>query len=310
MISDAFDPQLLRAFVSVCQYGSLSRAAEQAGRAQSALSTQIRRLEQLLGKRLLHRTGRGVVPTTDGELFLSYATRILALGETIAARLGESALAGTVRVGLSDDIAVAALPAALGRLRRACPQLQLEIFVDHGEALATRWREGGLDIAVGACSAFDTDPLHAWSVELRWACAIDETPDPDAPLDLVVFAEPCSWRRVMFDALSQAGRDFRVSLTSQNISAVMAAVESGLGVALLPPECIRPETMRTIAIGAPGEAPITAHFGLFAARRQSEPLRRTVELLQQSLQMAMGAEAAPRRALVPAHSGLRAIKTG
>lgn len=67
MISDAFDPALLRTFVAVCQHGSLSRAAEQAGRAQSALSTQIRRLEELVGKRLLHRTGRGVLPTTDGE---------------------------------------------------------------------------------------------------------------------------------------------------------------------------------------------------------------------------------------------------
>lgn len=292
MISDAFDPLLLRAFVSVCQYGSLSRAAEQAGRAQSALSTQIRRLEQLLGKRLLHRTGRGVVPTTDGELFLSYATRILALGETVAARLGERALSGTVRVGLSDDIAVAALPAALGRLRRACPQLQLEIFVDHGEALATRWREGGLDIAVGACSAFDAEPLQSWAVELRWACAVDEEPDPQAPLDLVVFAEPCSWRRTMFDALSRAGRDFRISLSSQNISAVVAAVESGLGVALLPPECINPDTMRILALAAEGDPPIMARFGLFALRRQSEPLLRTIDLLQQSLQTLAQPEAA------------------
>lgn len=287
MISDALEPQLLRAFVSVCQHGSLSRAADQAGRAQSALSTQIRRLERLTGKRLLHRTGRGVVPTTDGELFLSYANRILALGDTVAARLSERAVAGTVRVGLSDDIAVSALPAALGRLRRACPQLQLEIFIDHGEALAERWREGGLDVAVGVCASFDTDPLHAWAVELQWVCAIDEEPDPGAPLDLVVFAEPCAWRRTMFDTLAGAGRDFRIAFTSQNISAVVAAVESGLGVALLTPECIRPETMRTLAVVAPGAAPLKAYFGIFAATRQSEPVRRTVELLQHSLQSLM-----------------------
>ena len=291
MISDAFDPQLLRAFVAVCRHGSLSRAADQAGRAQSALSTQIRRLERLTGQRLLHRTGRGVVPTTEGELFLSYASRILALGDTVAARLSERALVGTVRVGLSDDIAVAALPAALWRLRRACPGLQLEIFIDHGEALAERWREGGLDIAVGVVSSFDSDPLQVWTVELQWVCAIDEAPDAQAPLDLVVFAEPCAWRRVMFDTLAEAGRDFRVAFTSQNISAVVAAVESGLGVALLTPECIRLESMRTLAIGAPDAAPLTAVFGLFAATRQSEPLRRTVELLQASLHDLMRAPA-------------------
>lgn len=295
MISDAFEPQLLRAFVSVCQQGSLSRAAEQAGRAQSALSTQIRRLERLTGKRLLHRTGRGMVPTTDGELFLSYANRILALGDAAAARLSEQSVAGLVRVGLSDDIAVTALPAALGRLRRACPGLQLEIFIDHGEALATRWRDGGLDIAVGVSSAFDIDPLHAWTVELQWACAIDEPFDPDAPLDLVVFGEPCAWRRVMFDTLARAGRDFRIAFTSQNISAVTAAVESGLGVALLPPECIRADTMRTLALAAPGEAPLKANFGLFAGARRSEPVRRTVELLRQSLHSAVQPDAGPGR---------------
>ncbi|OXC89929.1 LysR family transcriptional regulator, partial [Achromobacter sp. KAs 3-5] len=79
-MSTDFDPALLRTFVAVCRYGSLSRAAEMSGRAQSALSTQIRRLEEMVGKRLLHRTGRGMAPTTEGELLLSYANRILALG--------------------------------------------------------------------------------------------------------------------------------------------------------------------------------------------------------------------------------------
>lgn len=138
-MSTDFDPALLRTFVAVCRYGSLSRAAEMSGRAQSALSTQIRRLEEMVGKRLLHRTGRGMAPTTEGELLLSYANRILALGEAAAARLRERAVAGSVRIGLSEDVAVAALPAALGRLRRACPNLHLEVVIDDGERLAARW---------------------------------------------------------------------------------------------------------------------------------------------------------------------------
>ncbi|WP_313622970.1 LysR family transcriptional regulator [Achromobacter sp.] len=294
-MSGDFDPALLRTFVAVCRLGSLSRAADQAGRAQSALSTQIRRLEEMVGKRLLHRTGRGMAPTTEGELLLSYANRILALGEAAAARLRERAVAGSVRIGLSEDVAVAALPAALGRLRRSCPNLHLEVIIDDGERLAARWQEGTLDVAVGACTGFVDEPIETWSVDLHWVCGIDEAPDPDQPLDVIVYAEPCSWRRLAFDALTAAGRDFRVSLTSHNVGATVAAVENGLGVALLTTECLRPDTMRVISIGDDGTAPLTAQFGLYAAHRLNDSGRAAVELLRESLR-GWTAPAAPREA--------------
>lgn len=282
-MSGDFDPALLRTFVAVCRHGSLSRAADQAGRAQSALSTQIRRLEEQVGKRLLHRTGRGMAPTTEGELLLSYANRILALGEAAAARLRERAVAGSVRIGLSEDVAVAALPAALGRLRRACPQLHLEVVVDDGERLAARWQEGTLDVAVGVCAAFVDEPMQTWAVDLHWVCAIDEAPDPGAPLDVIVYAEPCSWRRLAFDALTAAGRDFRVTLTSHNVGATIAAVENGLGVALLSSECVRPDTMRIISLGPDSASGLRAQFGMYASKRLNDSGRAAVSLLRESL---------------------------
>ncbi|MEI2415082.1 LysR family transcriptional regulator [Orrella sp. JC864] len=284
MISEAFDPALLRTFVAVCRHGSLSRAAQQSGRAQSALSTQIRRLEERVGKRLLHRTGRGVVPTTEGEMLLGYAQRILALGEAAAARLGERALHGNVRVGLSEDVAIAALPAALARLRRSCPDLHLEIVIDHSDALAQAWQDGVLDIAIGACSAFSADPVQAWMVDLQWVCAIDEAPDPARPIDLIVYAEPCAWRRLMFQTLASAGRDFRVALTSHNIGAICAAVELGLGVALLTPEAVRPNTMRVLPIADADGHGLSVRYGLFAGKRATPCSRALLALLRESLQ--------------------------
>ena len=282
-MSGDFDPALLRTFVAVCRHGSLSRAADQAGRAQSALSTQIRRLEEMVGKRLLHRTGRGMSPTTEGELLLSYANRILALGEAAAARLRERAVAGSVRIGLSEDVAVAALPAALGRLKRSCPHLHLEVVVDDGERLAARWQEGTLDVAVGVCAGFVDEPVETWSVDLHWVCGIDDAPDPDQPLDMIVYAEPCSWRRLVFDALTAAGRDFRVALTSHNVGATIAAVENGLGVAVLTTECVRPDTMRIISIGPDGASGLSAQFGMYASTRLNESGRAAVSLLRESL---------------------------
>jgi DNA-binding transcriptional LysR family regulator len=296
MISDAFDPALLRTFVAVCQHGSLSRAAEQAGRAQSALSTQIRRLEELVGKRLLHRTGRGVLPTTDGELLLGYAQRILALGEAAAARLGERALAGSVRVGLAEDVAISALPAALGRLRRSCPQLHLEIVIDHGDALAQAWQEGTLDIAISGTAAFAAEPVETWMVDLHWTCAIDEEPDPAKPLDVIIYGEPCAWRRLMFETLTAAGRDFRVALTSQNIGAIATAVEHGLGVALLTRESIRPETMRILPFKGEDGQGLSVQYGLFTHKRLNDSGRAVTALLQDSLRDMGWTDVAARRA--------------
>nr|WP_256344728.1 LysR family transcriptional regulator [Pseudomonas sp. I8001] len=230
----------------------------------------------------MRRTGRGVVPTTEGELLLTYATRILALGETVAARLKERTVMGNVRVGLSEDVAVSALPAALGRLRRACPHVHLEVVVDHGDALAERWNDGELDVAIGVSSSFNADPVHAWNVELYWVCAIDEEIDAALPLDVIVYAEPCAWRRLMFDALLNAGRDFRVTVTSPNIGVITAAVEGGLGVALLPAENIRPETMRIISLAESDGPILSVNYGLYAVPRQSDSIRAAVELLTES----------------------------
>ena len=237
----------------------------------------------MVGKRLLHRTGRGMSPTTEGELLLSYANRILALGEAASARLRERAVAGSVRIGLSEDVAVAALPAALGRLKRSCPQLHLEVVVDDGERLAARWQEGTLDVAIGVCAAFVDEPVETWSVDLHWVCGIDDVPRPDQPLDVIVYAEPCSWRRLVFDELTAAGRDFRVSLTSHNVGATIAAVENGLGVAVLTTECIRPDTMRVISLGTDGASTLNAQFGMYASTRLNESGRAAVSLLRESL---------------------------
>jgi DNA-binding transcriptional LysR family regulator len=146
MISEQIGLDLLRTYVAVCRQGSLSRVAAQTGRTQSALSMQMRRLESLLERPLFQRTGRGVVPTAEGELFLGYATRILALGDEAQARLRQAEISGGVRIGLAEEVATAALPAALGRLHRAYPDIRLDVAVDHSIALGRLWGEDGLDI--------------------------------------------------------------------------------------------------------------------------------------------------------------------
>ncbi|WP_343717270.1 LysR substrate-binding domain-containing protein [Inquilinus sp.] len=281
MISEQIGLDLLRTYVAVCRQGSLSKVAAHTGRTQSALSMQMRRLEGLLERHLFQRTGRGVVPTAEGEIFLGYATRMLALGDEAAARLQQKELRGSVRIGLCEEVATTALPAALGRLHRAYPDIRLDVVVEHAVALGKLWGEDGLDIMLGPTSVVTADALVTWTVELQWVCAPDVTPDPDRPLDLVAFTAPCLWRRRMLEALAEAGREHRVTFTSQSVTALQAAVENGLGVGVLPPDSIRPGSMKLLKAGVPG--PLAAQYGLFARDRRPSVVEAAIAVLREGL---------------------------
>jgi DNA-binding transcriptional LysR family regulator len=283
MISEQIGLDLLRAYVAVCRKGSLSGVAAQTGRTQSALSMQMRRLEGLLGKPLFKRTGRGVVPTLEGELFLGYATRILALSDEAVDRLRRAEVSGGVRIGLAEEVATAALPAALGRLHRAYPDMRLDVTVEHSIALGQLWREAGLDLMIVPASAVAVDALLTWNVEMVWVSALDYAPDEERPLDLVAFATPCLWRKRMIEVLAAAGHEHRVTFTSQSVTAMQAAVENGLGVGLLPPEAVRANTMRIVK--APPGVPdrLTVQYGLYVRDRRLPVIDAAIGVLMEGL---------------------------
>jgi DNA-binding transcriptional LysR family regulator len=283
MISEQIGLDLLRTYVAVCQQGSLSRVAAQTGRTQSALSMQIRRLESLLERHLFRRTGRGVVPTAEGEIFLGYATRILALSDEALARLRQAEISGSVRIGLAEEVANAALPAALGRLHRAHPEIHLDVAVEHSTALGRIWGESELDAMIAPTSVVVADALTTWNVDLQWACAVDHVPDETRPLDVVAFAAPCLWRRRMIDALTAIGREYRVTFTSQSVTGLQAAIENGLGVGLLPPDAVRPGTMRTLQASTGVPEPLTVQYGLYAHDRRPRVVDATIDVLLEAI---------------------------
>lgn len=283
MISEQISLDLLRTYVSVCRQGSLSRVAAQSGRTQSALSMQMRRLEGLLDRTLFQRTGRGVVPTAEGEVFLGYATRILALGDEALARVRQVEISGAVSIGVAEEVATSALPAALGRLHRAYPDLRLDVTVEHSVALGRLWSDDRLDVMIAPSSVVAADAVAAWSIELQWTCAADYVAGANQPLELVAFPVGCLWRRRMTDALAADGREFRVAFTSQSVAGKQAAIESGLGVGLLPPEAIRPGSMRVLK-GASGiPAPFTVQYGLYTHDRRTPVVDAAVAVLLQAL---------------------------
>ena len=258
------DLELLHSFSAVRRAGSISGAAQALRRTQPALSMQMRRLESLVGKRLLNRTRRGVTPTPEGEALFAYAERILALTDEAIARVRDSDMTGGVRIGLPEEMVLESLSAALGHFRRVHPGIHLDVTVGSTNVVEPLWRAGKLDIMIATVPVVGSVALDKWMVELRWAAAADYKLDPASPIEIVSFAEPCSWRCKMLDALAAAGRQWRMTFTSSSTAAVQAAIENGLGVSLLTAECFSRERMRYLSLGRAVPDHFKIGYGVFA----------------------------------------------
>jgi DNA-binding transcriptional LysR family regulator len=277
-----FDNSLLRAFVTVAETGAVSAAAVRLSRTQAAVSMQLRRLEDDIGQRLLDRSPRGVRLTEAGHRLLPYAHAMLGAGEDARRAFEAGEVAGTVRLGLLEDVAVGRLPRALRRFSAAHPQIALEIVVDASAALSQRLADGALDVLVGDPAMVDATPLVAWTQPLFWAGARGYTPDRGAPLPLVAFGGTCLWQQHVMTNLRRAGIAWRVVCTSTSLPAVQSAVEAGLGVSVLLEGNIRHDTMRVLgpADGLP-DAPV-ADLGLYT-RQAAGAREAAVDALQSFL---------------------------
>ncbi|MBY0423791.1 MAG: LysR family transcriptional regulator, partial [Parvularculaceae bacterium] len=206
------DPDLLRAFVAVVECGGFAKAGERLLRGQSAVSLQIKRLEERLGVRLLERTPRHVALTADGEMVLDHARRILALHDDLLARVKEPEIAGVVRLGAPEDFATSHLPGVLARFTRAYPKVALEVTCELTLEIFTRFEAGGLDLALvkrepGAART----GLKVWREPLVWVAAGRDVLDTDDALPLVAAPMPCVYRKRATDSLDRARRRWRVA---------------------------------------------------------------------------------------------------
>jgi len=227
---------VLRTFVTGLELGSFSKAAKRLGRSQSAISTQLRRLEEQVGKPILEKSGRGLSLTTAGECLLSYAKRILELNDEAIDGLRDGEAEGWVRLGIPQDFAEGWLTGLLGRFARAHPKVRVEVRAEQNVLLIERIRDGELDLAL-AWGA-DNDGIRVerlLDLPMVWI----GRPDWDGPkrlgsepLPLIAFEPPCVFRSAGIAALDQAGVGWRLSFTSPSLAGLWAATEAGLGVTL------------------------------------------------------------------------------
>ncbi|MBB6309252.1 DNA-binding transcriptional LysR family regulator [Xanthobacter tagetidis] len=265
------DPDLLKAFVSVVEAGGFTRAGERVHRTQSTVSQQIRRLEEQLGRHLLLRDGRGVSLTPEGEVLLGYARRILALHAEAEAALTGPAPAPALRLGIPDDIPVAALTEVVSAFAAARPQVRLAVQCGLSTDLLAALARGELDIALAKREP-GAGPAHrAWAERLAWVAGAGRLP-PDGVVPLVAFRQGCLYRGRAVHALERAGRPWRIAYESSDLLGIQAALKGGLGVAVLSRRAITADH-RVLTAGegwpdiAPTELALCARDDLGAAGR-------------------------------------------
>jgi len=233
------DPELLRAFVAVVECGGFSAAAERLLRGQSAVSLQIKRLEERLGVRLLDRSPRHVALTAEGELILDHARRILRLNDELVARVREPELSGLVRLGAPEDFATSRLQSVLARFARSHQRVALEVTCELTLEVLARFRAGELDLAlIKREPSGAPEGLRVWREPLVWVGAGRHAAAGEGALPLVVSPRPCVYRKRATDALDAAGRAWRVAYTCGSLAGNHAAVRAGLGVTVLPKDMV------------------------------------------------------------------------
>lgn len=260
--------ELLRAFITVVEVASFTKAADILGRTQPAISLQIKRLEDMVGYALIARKGKEITLTERGEALAIHARQILRLNDLAVAQFEQSDPSAKLRVGLPVDYAVNTLQSCLTNVVRQYADVQVEIRCDLSKHLLLALRSNEIDIAVALFDGDDQQFLFRnWKEQPSWVGATSfEIPD-NADIPLVVHPYGCVYRDRMATALKLAGRRWRIAYSSPGIGGVQRAVHDGLGLSCLTAPTVQ-SGMRKFSEqdGLPVLAPL--HIGLFARQAQ------------------------------------------
>ena len=234
------DVDQLRTFIAIAETGSFTKAAEVVNKTQSAVSMQMKRLEERLERAVFTRDGRASKLTEDGQRLLDFARRIVKLNvETIAA-FSDDALSGRVRLGVPDDYADRYLPEIMARFSRAYPGVELTVLCLPSVDLLERIDANEIDLAIVTnCEAKRASETFRRE-RLLWVTSNRHATHTEERLPLALGRPSCIWRHTAIERLESVGRAYRLLYSSSNAGAVAAAVLAGLAVSVLPESGLRP----------------------------------------------------------------------
>jgi DNA-binding transcriptional LysR family regulator len=224
------DPELLKAFVAVADNRSFTRAAAMLNRTQSAVSMQIKRLEDRLGVTLLHRTKAHVDLSPAGESLLGYARRILTLNDEAIAELGERKIAGIVRLGVMDDYGISIMPPLLARFMADHPGIHVEMETGLTATMPARLGEA-YDLVIAMHAEGHNQGEFLRREQAVWAVGAEPIEVCD-PLPVALYPRGCLFREWAMTALDDARRRWRLAFVSRS-AAVEQIAAQGLAVTVV-----------------------------------------------------------------------------
>jgi len=234
----ALELTLLSTFIAIVETGSFGRAAERLGRSQSAVSMQMRRLEERLDRRLLARNAHSVSLTEDGHRLFPYAKSIVEMSEEARTLMSGPRLSGELKMGMPEWFTATRLQAILSRFMRAHPDVHLKIRADASSQLRPAVREGELDLALAIVGPQDDLTCAIYSERLLWVVGRDHAPRIGEEMPLALFDPPCPYRAIATQELERFGWEWKETFTSSSVSTVRNAVEAGVGISVFPESAV------------------------------------------------------------------------
>jgi DNA-binding transcriptional LysR family regulator len=292
------DLDTVRTLIVANDLGGYGQAAVRLGRTPSAISLQMKRLQEDVGATLFRKNGRGIVLTEAGEIVLRYGRKMLVLNDELLDTVRGASLAGTVRLGFSQDFADTVLPLVLSQFTKLYPLVQMEVRIEGNAALVEAIEKDQLDLALAVGQADRPTAQVIGDIELVWIAGQEFLKREGQPLPLVLLGPQCAFRKEAIQKLDEAGLLWRIAAVSPSLAGLWASAIGGLGITVrsslgLPAKLVWDKVM--FDLPQLGSFPVTLHA-------QSKAMSAGVERLH-----AIISEAVPQQ--LPALHGKKSRKS-
>ena len=261
------DLDSLKTFLAITETGSFTSAGHRVGRTQSAVSQQIKKMEDRLGRTLLDRRGGQVSLTEDGRKLLPYAREMLNLEERVLGEFTETTTGGRITLGIPELYTEYLLPKIIPEFQAQFPNVEVSLTHNESPFLLKTLQEGALDLTLYTdLEGGRVGPDKLFTEDIAWIGPQHVRLEDQEVLPVVMWREGSNYRRIVLSTLERAGRAYRVAMTTQSVSGMLAAIAAGVGVGCVTPINFSP---RLRVIDPVAGLPPIARLTLFLDRGRS-----------------------------------------
>lgn len=223
----------LRTFVTVIDAGGYAKAGDILARSQPAISLQIKKLEEQLGKRLFEKIGQRHQVNEDGRQLYAYAEQMLQLNDQVFAQFTQENLRGKLRLGIPSEFATTLLPSIVGEFSQRYPEVSLEVTSALSKSLLSSSQRDDFDIVMALMNEDSTSTENVvLSDDLVWV-SNGKPANQYSSFSLILAPDGCVYRSRVIQTLKQQPLGWRIAYTNADLSGISAAIQQGLGITAL-----------------------------------------------------------------------------